>query len=251
MPTAVPAYLKIVADLRQQIVTGELGPGAKLPSESELRRIYGVSETVTRRAIAVLKSEGLVEGRHGAGVFVRIVRRLMRYSHGHDMRTPGVSGSLFARDAAATGHAGTWEHESRHESADDETARRLAIEPGGPVMRTRYRFLADGRPIQLSDSREPLAITAGTSVEWPEDGAAVGVVARFDLIPGVRIDVYEEQVTARSATPEEIERLDLPIRGATVLQVERTYYAAGVPVETADIVFPSDRYVLVYRMPID
>jgi hypothetical protein len=63
-------------------------------------------------------------------------------------------------------------------------------------MRTDYRFIADAAPVQLSTSWEPLSITGGTDVEWPEDGAAVGVVARMDRI-GRRIDEFVERVTAR------------------------------------------------------
>ena len=87
-------------------------------------------------------------------------------------------------------------------------------------------------------------------MEWPEDGAAVGVVARFDHI-GVQIDGCTERVTARSARPEEIDALGLPLRGAYVLVIERTYYAGERAVETADIVFPGDRYELVYRFPVE
>jgi DNA-binding GntR family transcriptional regulator len=117
-------------------------------------------------------------------------------------------------------------------------------------MRTRYVFTADEQPIQVSTSWEPLALTGGTPVERPEDGAAVGVVARMDVI-GVRISECVEKVTARSAHPYEIDALRLPLRGAYVLVVERTYLADDRPVETADIVFPGDRYELLYRFPVD
>jgi GntR family transcriptional regulator len=180
---------------------------------------------------------------------VREVRRLVRESHARDMRNPPGPTSPFARDAQRAGHEGGWEHHSEHTTAPDDIARRLAVEPGEPVMVTRYRFLADGAPIQLSRSWEPLSVTGGTPVEWPEDGAAVGVVARMDTI-GVRIDECTERVTARPARPDEIDALGLPLRGSYVLVVERTYYADGRPLETADIVFPGDRYELVYRYPI-
>ena len=211
---------------------------------------HGVSRTVAKYAINVLKGEGLVEGRRGSGVYVREVRRLVRESHSRHMRTQPGPTSPFARDAQRAGHGGGWEHHSEHTTAPADVARRLAIEPGAPVMLTRYRFLADAAPIQLSVSWEPLALTAGTPVEWPEDGTAVGVVARFDAI-GVHADECAERVTARPARPDEIDALALPLRGSYVLVVERIYYAAGRPVETADIVFPGDRYELVYRYPID
>jgi DNA-binding GntR family transcriptional regulator len=74
-------------------------------------------------------------------------------------------------------------------------------------------------------------------------------VARMDHI-GVRIDECTERVTTRPAAPAEVTALLLPLRGPHVLVVERTYYAAGRPVETADIVL-SARYELVYQYPID
>jgi GntR family transcriptional regulator len=251
MPDTSPAYLRIAAQLRAQITSGELAPGDQLPTETELMAEHGVSRTVAKWAISTLKGDGLVEGRRGSGVYVRSVRRIVRESASRDARTRGgATTSPFARDTAAAGHHGGWEHHSAHEKADATVAARLSITPGDPVMRTSYRFLADDAPIQLSTSWEPLAVTGGTPVEWPEDGAAVGVVARMDHI-GVRIDETTERITARTATADERERLNLPARGAYVMVVERTYRAGGRPVETADIVFPGDRYELVYRIPVD
>lgn len=50
---------------------GSYLPGARLPSESQMARDFGVSRTVIREAVSRLKSEGLVESRQGSGVFVR------------------------------------------------------------------------------------------------------------------------------------------------------------------------------------
>lgn len=62
---------RLVAALRTQIVAGEFPPGDKLPTESRLTDLYGVSRTVVREAIATLAADGMVESRQGAGVFVR------------------------------------------------------------------------------------------------------------------------------------------------------------------------------------
>ncbi|MEU7754670.1 GntR family transcriptional regulator [Micromonospora sp. NPDC049101] len=56
--------------VRGQIKSGELAPGDKLPSTSELCRQHDVSAIVVRQAIKRLKIEGLVEGVGGVGVFV-------------------------------------------------------------------------------------------------------------------------------------------------------------------------------------
>jgi DNA-binding FadR family transcriptional regulator len=60
---------KISAALRQDLVAGVFRPGDRLPSESALTREYSVSRTVVREAIAILRADGLVEARKGAGVF--------------------------------------------------------------------------------------------------------------------------------------------------------------------------------------
>jgi DNA-binding FadR family transcriptional regulator len=62
---------RVVTALRGQVLSGEIPPGRKLPTENQLTEAFGVSRTVIREAIATLAADGLVESRQGAGVFVR------------------------------------------------------------------------------------------------------------------------------------------------------------------------------------
>ncbi|WP_299839557.1 FadR/GntR family transcriptional regulator [uncultured Paracoccus sp.] len=62
--------VKVQDALRARIADGSHKPGDRLPSEAQLTREFGVSRTVVREAIAALRSDGLVEPRQGAGVFV-------------------------------------------------------------------------------------------------------------------------------------------------------------------------------------
>jgi DNA-binding FadR family transcriptional regulator len=61
---------KVVAGLKDKIFAGDLPPGHKLPSESELIDEFGVSRTVIREAVTRLRAEGLVETFQGRGSFV-------------------------------------------------------------------------------------------------------------------------------------------------------------------------------------
>ncbi len=61
---------EVVERLAAEIGSGRLGPGARLPTEQELTAALGVSRTVVREAVAVLRAEGLVETRQGVGAFV-------------------------------------------------------------------------------------------------------------------------------------------------------------------------------------
>ncbi|MGI5215177.1 GntR family transcriptional regulator [Plantactinospora sp. CA-290183] len=67
---AKPKWERIADEIRTQIESGELAPGAQLPSTAQLRAKYDVSAGVVRQAILVLQTKGLVEGVHGLGVFV-------------------------------------------------------------------------------------------------------------------------------------------------------------------------------------
>lgn len=69
--TGQPAYLQIVDELRGQIRTGSLTPGTALPSIAQLGERFDVSASVVKAAISVLRTEGLVIGQQGKGVFVR------------------------------------------------------------------------------------------------------------------------------------------------------------------------------------
>ena len=62
----------VVAGLKDKILAGDLAPGAKLPSESELIEEYAVSRTVVREAVTRLRAEGLVETEHQVCVLERL-----------------------------------------------------------------------------------------------------------------------------------------------------------------------------------
>lgn len=61
---------RTIRTLKSKIGDGTLAIGDKLPKIDALASEFGVSRTVVREAIAVLRSEGLVDTKHGAGVFV-------------------------------------------------------------------------------------------------------------------------------------------------------------------------------------
>ena len=56
--------------LAEEIKSGRLAPGDRLPTELALTRAAQVSRTVVREAVAALRAEGLVITRQGVGAFV-------------------------------------------------------------------------------------------------------------------------------------------------------------------------------------
>lgn len=60
----------VIEQISASIVQGALKPGDKLPTESAIMALHGVSRTVVREAISHLQAGGLVQTRHGIGTFV-------------------------------------------------------------------------------------------------------------------------------------------------------------------------------------
>lgn len=61
----LPVYVQVAAALRGRIAEGDPAPGEELPSEPDLAYEFGVGKDTIRRALAVLRGEGLVETRRG------------------------------------------------------------------------------------------------------------------------------------------------------------------------------------------
>ncbi|HEY3504988.1 MAG TPA: TetR/AcrR family transcriptional regulator C-terminal domain-containing protein [Actinocatenispora sp.] len=68
-------YARIVADIRQRIESGELPPGARVPSTRQLIADYGVAMATASKALAALRQAGLVHPVPGVGTVVAGARR--------------------------------------------------------------------------------------------------------------------------------------------------------------------------------
>ena len=64
-------YMLIVYALEAKIKSGELKPGDRMPSVTELVELYGVSHSTARRALAKLKDMGVTDTVPGYATFVR------------------------------------------------------------------------------------------------------------------------------------------------------------------------------------
>jgi GntR family transcriptional regulator len=73
MPPAHMSYLAIADDIRARVTTGEYRPGERLPSYAQLADLYSVSLATVRRAVRLLRQQGVVEGYPGKGVYVASV----------------------------------------------------------------------------------------------------------------------------------------------------------------------------------
>ncbi|MFF3015684.1 GntR family transcriptional regulator [Streptomyces sp. NPDC057939] len=250
MPRDAP-YLAVADILRARILVGEWGVGERLPSRARMAVDCGVGRNVVQRAVGRLIIDGLLEGRTGSGTYVRTPHerlRLVRSRH-----RERVEGSPRRHDGKERGRADSWDaHSQVRVPAPEAIAERLAIDPGSLCVQTHYEFLADGQPVQLSESWEPMAITDGTPIVLPEMGplAERGVVERMCSI-GVVISTVVEVPRPARATQTHANLLGISA-GDLVLHIERTIFDTdGRPVETADMVIPDVRREVVYEFGVD
>jgi GntR family transcriptional regulator len=69
--SSTPPYQQLAAILRADIASGRIPPGRRIPSLVELEQEFGLARDTLRKAVKVLKDEGLVETVTGMGVYVR------------------------------------------------------------------------------------------------------------------------------------------------------------------------------------
>ena len=111
---------RVAGVLEQQILSGELPPGAVLPPEGELVEMLGVSRTVVRDAVRTLVARGLLIVRQGRGTMVAepsseafaaaMIALLARsgLTMGEVMRSRAAVETLVVRLAAEAGGQADW-----------------------------------------------------------------------------------------------------------------------------------------------
>lgn len=70
MAERIKLYQRLAQQIEQSIRAGQFGPGTRLPAERDLAEKFKVSRPTVREAMIALEIRGLVEVRHGSGVYV-------------------------------------------------------------------------------------------------------------------------------------------------------------------------------------
>jgi GntR family transcriptional regulator len=200
-------YEEVADALREQIVAGA---GGALESEAELGREHGVSRVTVRRALELLRDEGLVTARQGIGWFVAVDP--VRQSLG---RVTTVEAALEAAGAVASRRV----LEFSFETASSDIAKTLGLPVDGEVLRVARLNLADGEPFALVTVWVAAALGAALS------RADVERSTFYDLLPlqGVEADRVMQTITAVAADRATADRLDVPV-GSPLLACRRVTY---------------------------
>jgi DNA-binding GntR family transcriptional regulator len=67
---ATPVYVQVVQIIRARIESGKLKPNRPIPSEAQMEQEFGIARETARKAVALLREEGLIVTVRGRGSFV-------------------------------------------------------------------------------------------------------------------------------------------------------------------------------------
>ncbi|MGL5826123.1 MAG: GntR family transcriptional regulator [Nocardioides sp.] len=247
---ARPLQIRVADEIRGQIESHALAPGEKLPTLDELAETHRCSLAVVRRAVELLRQQGLIVTRQGKGSFVRekpATRRhgIERYSK---RRWRGGQAILTA-EAAAQGHTATQVvRELEEVPAPDLVAERLRVEPGTPVWVRRRTTIVDGRPNQLADSYYELDVVRGTLIQQEDTGPGGGF-ARLEEA-GYNLQEINEEMSVRMPNGPESAELELPAGTPVIDLIRTTYDVTGTPREVMLAVIAGDMMTFAYRFTI-
>ncbi len=247
---ARPLQVRIADELRAKIDDGEYAPGQQLPTLDNLGQQFKCSLAAIRKAIDILKQQGVVVTIQGRGTFVRDRPHARRHGIERYSRSRWTAGEpILVAEVERQGRtADQIIRELAEVPAPPLVAQRLRIAPDTPVWVRRRTTVIDGRPNQLADSYYELGLVHGTPIMQANTGPGGGF-ARLEE-QGVRLDRITEELSVRMPTGPESVTLQLP-PGTPVVDLVRTTYASdGRPVEVMLAVIAGDMVAFSYDFPI-
>mgnify|MGYP003513601899 CR=1 FL=1 len=223
-------YQEIADELRRRARAAS--PGSVLPSEADLSKEFGASRVTVRRALELVRDDGLIAARQGFGWFVAtepVRQRLERL--GTIEAQLEISGRVASRRVV----------EFAFVAAPSHVATVLGA---GDVLRVKRVNLADGEPFAVVTVWCPAVLGQRLSKDDVERRP-------FYELVDVELRGATQTIGADSAEPADAELLGVPV-GAPLLKCRRvTTDTTGNPVLMSEHLFPAHRTEFVVELPQD
>ncbi len=225
--TIVLRYQKVKNYILDHIDNEDWNPGDRIPSEAQLVKLVGTSRMTVNRAVRELADTGLLERIPGAGTFVAVRREaaeLLEIKNiAEQIREQGQVYAVKVCYAAK-------------ESAGDDVAALLQIEPGTPVFHTIMVHLANGHPVQVEDRFvNPEADPEYLDVDF------INTTPHQHLMVAAPLSEVEHIVEA-IMPDEEIRSLLLMEENRPCLQMRRRTWTGDIVASVVRLTHPGDTY---------
>jgi GntR family transcriptional regulator, histidine utilization repressor len=227
-----PLYLQVKRHILDNIGSGKWGAAARVPSENDIVRSFGVSRMTANRALRELRDEGVLVRIAGVGSFVAD-----RHAQAHPLEIRGIADEI--RERGHVHRAQVVAIERIRAAA--ELAEDFGIAPRSELYSSLIVHFENDRPIQLED-RHVLPRLAPDYLQMD-----FSRTTPHDYLIRVA-PLQEAQHLLRAEMPEERTRKLLAMRrNEPCLVVIRRTWTAGQIASVARLYYPGSRYQLSGR----
>ncbi|MFF8575551.1 GntR family transcriptional regulator [Streptomyces sp. NPDC015408] len=216
--------MRIAAELRRRIASGEFSAGDQLPTLPALSERYRVSETTIRNALALLRNEGLIETRARAGTRVRHVPPVHRMAADRYRTKPGAPATPYTRDQGIGWSEYRLDKKFERVQATPELASLFECEVGERLLARHFVFHDNETPTQMSTSYVRWSDVEGTPVSDPINEPWPGGTRAQMASLGIRVTRITESFTSGMPTEDEAKTLRIG-NGVPVLRYTRRHIA--------------------------
>lgn len=233
----IPLYTQVKENLRERILDGTYPAHAKLPAESELGAIFGVSRITVRQALSDLQKEGVIFKIPGKGTFVAKPKAFQQLTQ--------LEG--FGEAMSRMGYE-IYNQVTSHKTvtATPQVAQKLQLPLGAEVTEIKRVRHLNREPVSLEVTY--LAQDIGDRLRR-EDLATRDIFLILENDYGIPLGQADLQLDAMLAD----DSLALALRveqGSAVLRIERlTHHADGTPLDFEYLYFRGDAFQ--YRLQIN
>ena len=227
-----PRYHEIMRAISDDISSGRVAVGARLPTEQQLCTQHGVGRHTIREAIRGLVDAGMLERRPRLGTTVISAEPIVGYRW--------VPGSV---EDIANNMDATWIVRPRGESivADEDTARRLGCQVGARW----YRF-AGPRILRDRSVRDPVCFSEQYVPNTAKARRAIATAAVSPL--DVSLQRVEQEIRAGLLDDEQAAALHAEPGSPALVVVRRHHGARDRLVAIGIHTHPADRYSIVMQL---
>jgi GntR family transcriptional regulator, histidine utilization repressor len=227
-----PLYLQVKRHILDNIGSGKWGTSARVPSENDIVKSFGVSRMTANRALRELRDEGVLVRVAGVGSFVAD-----QHAHAHPLEIRSIAEEIRRR-----GHAHRAEIVSLEKvRATPEFAEDFGIAPRSGLFCSVIVHFENDRPIQLEDRCVlPKLAPDYLKVDFKE-------TTPYDYLIKVA-PLQEAEHLLRAVMPDERTRKLLAMKRdePCLLMIRRTW-TAGQIASVARLYYPGSRYELSGR----
>ena len=223
-------YQQVANSILEQIQSGELQPGARLPSENALSEQHQVGRNTIRHALSELTVKGYVESVQGVGTFVtetlfpKTVEFLYGFSQAMAQRGKNVGSKVI---------------EAKIIQADPLLARVLRIQLGAEVVFLNRLRIVDGKPAAIERAYLPHTFCLGIlEHDFSQESLYDVLAVQYNMKP----DHAEQEIGAEIATPQVAALMELSHPAAVLVIHRETRTAEGRVIEYVESEFRSDRF---------